>query len=94
MRILNQILALLLILSIGGVFQAALAGAEQECCADPCPDCAQGIQCICCPMPSPAVFQPDGFPVLTTSDTPCPVRSDDLAVVTGYADIFHPPRAC
>ena len=88
-------LVLLLILSIGGAFQSPFVSAEaDDCCADPCPDCAQGLDCICCPTPSPAISQPDGFPILTTSDTPCPVRSDDLVVVTGFADIFHPPRAC
>jgi hypothetical protein len=102
MQLLLRILAILLVLTTGGVFQTlAFASDGAETCADEeetgkqCADCAfDCAMCLCCPLraaaPSiPRVEVPVPVPI------PEPVRSliHEPAPSGVSVDIFQPPRA-
>ena len=101
MQLLLRLLAILLVLTTGGVFQTlAFASDGAETCADEeetekqCADCAfDCAMCLCCPLraaPSiPMVEVPVPAPIHE------PVRSiiHESAPSGVSADIFQPPRA-
>jgi len=96
MRILTQVLALLLILTVGGVFEALeLVGVEHAACAacakGECPDCPD---CAACPGSNPAISQPEGPTINSETRPPLPTGSDDPVVASGLSSIFHPPKPC
>ncbi|XXF78542.1 hypothetical protein P2318_01935 [Myxococcaceae bacterium GXIMD 01537] len=102
MQSLLRILALLLVLTTGGVFQTlAFASDGAETCADeeetgkPCADCSfDCAMCLCCPLRAAA---PDMPKVEVPAPAPIhePVRSlIHEPVLSGVsADIFRPPTA-
>ncbi|NMO14616.1 hypothetical protein HPC49_03830 [Pyxidicoccus fallax] len=102
MQLFLRILAVLLVLMTGGVFQTlAFASdthadcAEEEEGADDCTDCAPSCaMCQCCPLraapaPVPVIEQPEPGPALP----PVPSRVDEPVLSGPGADIFQPPRA-
>ena len=89
-------LALLLILTVGGVFEALeLVGAENaagvDCAKGECPDCPE---CAACPGSNPAISQPEGPAIDAGTRPPLPTGSDDPVVASGLSSIFHPPKPC
>jgi hypothetical protein len=98
MRILRHLTALLLILAVGGLFQALELFSADEACPDcaqsTAQDCSQCPGCVACPGRSPAISQPD--PPMNEAETGrrCSAGSDDPIVAPRLSDIFHPPKAC
>ncbi|ADO69006.1 hypothetical protein [Stigmatella aurantiaca] len=99
MPFLLRILALLLVLTTGGVFQTlALASEGTVACADeeesgqPCADCAL---CLCCPLRAAPSAPRVEVRVLIPASLPPPApQALNTPVSSGVlADIFRPPRA-
>jgi hypothetical protein len=99
MRLAGQLL-ILLVLMLAGTSTPAI-GPESgdrapcsDCATDACPDCDECPMCVCFPVTSPAVFQPDPLAEGPICNTPCSASAEDPVIVPGFADIFHPPRSC
>jgi len=99
MQLFLRLMAVLLVLATGGVFQTlAFASDEHAVCEDDerggCETCASDCAlCLCCPLraapASPRVEAPMSAPALPS--VPCIVDEPVLSRVG--ADIFQPPRA-
>ncbi|WP_338863607.1 hypothetical protein [Myxococcus stipitatus] len=96
-----RILAILLVLMTGGVFQTlALASQETEPCADeddtgqPCEDCASDcVLCLCCPLRAATPSLPDvNVSAPAPLHEPAPSRPQALALSGVSTDIFQPPK--
>ncbi|MFP2956635.1 hypothetical protein ACLEPN_02075 [Myxococcus sp. 1LA] len=100
MRSLLRFLAVLLVLTTGGVFQTlALASDVHDDCAeetsDECEDCAPNcVLCVCCPLraaPGPSFMV--ARLALPSLLLPVPSRVDEPLLSGVGTDIFQPPRA-
>ncbi|AKQ66366.1 hypothetical protein A176_003278 [Myxococcus hansupus] len=100
MQSLLRLLAVLLVLMTGGVFQTlALASDEHSDCADEvtddCEDCSPNcVLCVCCPLraaPGPTV--PTAQVMLPPRPLPVPSRVTEPTLSGVGFDIFQPPRA-
>ncbi|WP_426752105.1 hypothetical protein [Myxococcus sp. Y35] len=100
MQSLLRILAVLLVLTTGGVFQTlALASDEHSDCAeevtDDCEDCAPScVLCVCCPLrAAPGPESPIARLIPAPRPLPIPSRVDEPTLSGVGTDIFQPPRA-
>jgi hypothetical protein len=101
MQLLFRLVAVLLVLTTGGVFQTLAfaadthADCEEEEGADECTDCAPScVLCPCCPLraapaPIPPIESPTSVPLQPRVPT---CVSEPVLSGTG-TDIFQPPRA-
>ncbi|AEI67193.1 hypothetical protein [Corallococcus macrosporus] len=100
MQFLLRLLAVLLVLTTGGVFQTlALASDVHDECAeeasDDCADCSTTcVLCVCCPLraaPGPSITV--ARLLLPSLRLPLPSRVAEPLLTGVGADIFQPPRA-
>lgn len=92
-----RMLAVMLVLSTGGAFQAAAAAYESVAdCADEeetcdCSTCV--VTCLCCRARASILPQAGVVPPSTAALGPVVVKLDEPVATLGAADIFHPPKA-
>ncbi|QRK07774.1 hypothetical protein JQX13_48665 [Archangium violaceum] len=100
MQLLLRLIAILLVLTTGGVFQTlAFASNGAEACAgeeegDRCADCALdcGV-CLCCPLRATPVTSAMEVPTEVPLPEPALACVREPTLSGAGADIFQPPRA-
>lgn len=100
MQSLLRMLAVLLVLMTGGVFQTlALASDSHGDCADEasddCEDCSPNcVLCVCCPLrAAPGPTSPVAQVIPLPRPLPVPSHVTEPALSGVGTDIFQPPRA-